>query len=176
MPELNEVQDGLNQHRLKRSCSLSYIGYDGAKPVEWRIPFAMKQKPNVERTRQVLWLANLTTVMILGGVIKFLPDLIEISGQPALQTPVLVLALLSIPLAFFAGRLLAVDTSRQAPGAANPAQAQKAISSFAIAGTLAELPAMLGLVYAVMGGDTLIALLFAAASLAAMFVLRPPPQ
>jgi hypothetical protein len=90
---------------------------------------------------------------------------------------VLVLALLSIPLAFFAGRLLHVDTSRQAPDrAANPAQAQKAISSFAIAGTLAELPAMLGLVYAVMGGDTLIALLFAAASLAAMFVLRPPPQ
>lgn len=136
----------------------------------------MKQQPDQARTLNVLWMANLTAVMIIGGVIKFLPEIIEVNSLPAVQMPMLVLAALSVPLAFYAGRLMGVGEppAPSVPGRrAETVGKQKELSRFAIAGTLAELPAMLGLVYAMVGGDTLYGLAFAAASMVAMFTLRP---
>jgi hypothetical protein len=132
----------------------------------------MAQKPDVSRTRQALWLANLTAVMIFGGLIVFLPGRVEISSLPEAQMPLLALALLSVPLAFLSGRLLRLDLHAP-PQNLSKIAAQQTVSRFAVAGTLAELPAMLGLVYVMIGGASLIGLLCAAASLAAMLTLRP---
>ena len=133
-------------------------------------------RPDALRVRKALWLANLTAVMVIACVIYFLPGVFDARPLPAAATVVLWLAVLSIPVAFLARRLTGLPVSGP-PGrgaaADDPARVRKETSRYAVAGTLAELPALFGLVYAVVGGDALFALLFAAASLAATLALRP---
>ncbi len=141
-----------------------------------RSPFVTTQTPDPARTRKVLWLANLSAIMFIAGLILFLPDLVSISPIPSVQTPVLVLAVLSVPVAFLAARLTGAGNPRvyvETTLKQDPALAQKAVSRFALAGTLAELPAMFGLVYAIIGGNSFYALVFAAAALLASIALRP---
>ncbi len=65
----------------------------------------------------------------------------------------------------------------RAPGRPAPEndakQVQKETARFVVAGTLAELPAMFGLVYAMLGGDNFHGLLLAAAGLVATMLLKP---
>lgn len=135
-----------------------------------------KPTPDHPRTRKALWLANLTVVMLIAGIILFLPRIMQVNDLPDTQTPILIFALLSLPVAFLAPRLTGIGGPRLPQGQApdrTPEQAQKETTRFAIAGTLAELPAMFGLIYALVGGTTLYGLLFAAAALAATMALRP---
>ena len=132
--------------------------------------------PDNQRTRKVLWLANLTAVMLLAAIILFLPQMVQPSDLPNARLPVLVLALLSLPAAFMARRISGMNSAReplQSGKPTDPKQAQKETSRFAIAGTLAELPAMFGLVYTLLGGNGFHGLLFAAAALLATMLLRP---
>jgi hypothetical protein len=132
--------------------------------------------PDTQRIRKVLWLANLTAVMFIGGIILFLPRMMA-TGEPGEAGPaILVLALLSLPVAFLARRISGMDAAREPAAGGRPdalEQSRKATARFAVAGTLAELPAMFGLVYAVLGGDGFYALCFAAAALIATLLLRP---
>ncbi len=134
------------------------------------------QSPDPARTRKVLWLANLSFIMLIAGLILFLPDLASISPIPEVHTPILALALLSLPVAFLAARLTGAGSPRaglESKRKQDTALAQKAITRYALAGTLAELPAMFGLVYAIVGGDSFYSMVFAAAALVATFALRP---
>jgi hypothetical protein len=129
--------------------------------------------PDPQRTRKVLWLANLTAIMFFGALILFLPGMVQLGDMSDVRLPVLVLAILSIPAAFLARRLTGLDKPRDPLAAGKPDNAEQALARFTLAGTLAELPAILGLVYALMGGDGFYSLSFAAAALLATLALKP---
>ena len=131
---------------------------------------------NAQNTRKVLWLANMTAIMFFAAIILFLPNFMQPLDLPDVQVPVLVLGLLSLPVAFLARRLVGIDNAREPIKGLAPTgreQMQKDNARFAVAGTLAELPAMFGLVYALVGGESLYALGLAAAALVATLVLKP---
>ncbi len=133
--------------------------------------------PDPQSARKVLWMANLTAVMFIAAIILFLPRIMQPSDLPDARMIVLVLALLSVPAAFLARRISGMDALRSPGQPAAPKnnmkQAQKETTRFVVAGTLAELPAMFGLVYSMLGGDGFYGLSFAAAALVATMLLRP---
>ncbi len=129
-----------------------------------------------KRTAKVLWMANLTAVMFITCLIYFLPSLIEIQRLDPVLMPILVIGILSLIPAFLAGKLTgATELQRMDSRTAQtqPQKAQKLMGRYAVAGALAELPVMFGMVYAVMGGESLHSMLLAAAAMVATFALRP---
>lgn len=123
---------------------------------------------------KVIWMANLSAVMLIGSLIYFLPSLMEISAVNTVHEAMLIIGLVSLAPAFLAGKITgATELLSQVQTSADPKGTQKLLGRFTLAGALAEMPAVFGLVYVAMGGTGLHGLFLAAASMMAIFTLKP---
>jgi len=132
------------------------------------------------RLRTVLWGAQLASVAIMTALAWWLPELISIQAIPDARLPLLVTAVLAIPVVVVAARLLGIHDrgaslkSRVVP-AAKPEQevARAELGRYIVVIALAELPVILGFAYVFCGGDRSHALILGMASAGLMFMFRP---
>jgi hypothetical protein len=128
----------------------------------------------------MLWVAQLGTVLLLGVLAWLLPALAGVGAEPAVADATLIAGLAAIPAAPIAARLLGVGRARSdvkvhaAGAAAAPAlPAQGDHGRFVVVLALCELPALLGLIHALFGGDPIYASALAAVSVLLLMVHRP---
>lgn len=131
--------------------------------------------------RLILWGAQLSSALIMTALAWWLPDLMPIEPIPGAIRPIMLMAVASVPLAIVTARLLGVRRRRadivvheSRPGDAAPRRAPAGeLGRYVAAVVLAELPAILGLVYVLMGGSRLHALAFGAAAILLILTLWP---
>lgn len=128
----------------------------------------------------MLWVAQLGTVLLLGVLAWLLPALAGVGAEPAVADAALIAGLAAIPAAPIAARLLGVgrvrsDVKVHTAGAdaapASPSQGDH--GRFIVVLALCELPALLGLIHALFGGDPVYASALAAVSVLLLLMHRP---
>lgn len=130
------------------------------------------------RARRSFWLAQVGSVVILTALAWFLPELVVVETVTALQMPLLIAALVAIPLVFIATRYLvprprppqARDALR---GIVAPLPKAVGLGPYLVALALCEIPIILGLVAVLTGGSTDVALVLGLASLLLLCEVRP---
>lgn len=135
---------------------------------------------NPARLRLMLWVAQLGTVLLLGVLAWLLPALAGIGAEPAVADAALIAGLAAIPAAPIAARLLGAGRGRSdvkihAAGAARaPALPSEGDHGrFVVVLALCELPALLGLIHALFGGDPVYASALAGVSVLLLLMHRP---
>ncbi|NEV62602.1 hypothetical protein [Thiorhodococcus minor] len=137
--------------------------------------------PNLAPNRIVLWGAQLASALVMTALAWWLPELIQIQPIPAAALPVLGVGVAAVPLAIILARVLGARRQRSdiQIHEAVPTETQQAQSSqpdlgrYLVAVAIAELPAVLGLVYVLIGGDRLHALGLGAAAVILILTLWP---
>lgn len=154
---------------------------------------------NPARRQFILWLAQINSVVVLTVLAWALPGFEAVAPVPSAQQPLLIAALVALPLTLALGRWLmaraggenqrgrvpglgpGLESGRE-PGwepvttaavASSPADADRRMGFSVLAWALCELPLVLGFVYALLGGDRLHAVALGAASLVLLLLLRP---
>jgi hypothetical protein len=128
----------------------------------------------------MLWTAQLGTVLLLGALAWLLPDLAGVPPRPGVAAVMLIAGAAAIPLAPIAARLLGIGRPRadvKVHAAGVPDTAAQALGGaqahFILLLALAELPALLGLGHAVLGGNPLYAVALVGASALLLWIYRP---
>lgn len=137
--------------------------------------------PNRAPNRIILWGAQLTSAIVMTALAWWLPELIEIQPIPAAELPVLGVGIAAVPLAIILARVLGARRQRSDVRVhdAIPLETRAArrprpdIGRYLVAVAIAELPAIMGLVYVLIGGDRLHALGLGAAAVILILTLWP---
>lgn len=139
-----------------------------------------KQAPSPERLAPIIWGAQLTSAVMLTGLALLLPNLIEIEPIEGLTLPLLIGAVAAVAATFIVAKVLGV--TRRAGGVNvrkigtsrdKPTASPSAIGFYLAVLGLAELPAILGIVYVFAGGPTLHALGLGTLSVAIILAFTP---
>ena len=130
------------------------------------------------RMRRVLWGAQLAAVLLVTGLGWWLPGRAGVEAVPVVQLPLLILAILAIPAVVVAGRLLRFDERDSGPGIGAAGEEgeeaeRRRLGRYVVVIAMAELPAILGLVYALLGGAQVHALALKVGSVLLLLVFRP---
>jgi hypothetical protein len=135
---------------------------------------------NPARLRLMLWVAQLGTVLLLGVLAWLLPALAGLGAAPAVADAALIAGLAAIPAAPIGARLLGAERARSdvkihtADAARAPAvPSESDHGRFVVVLALCELPALLGLIHALFGGDPLYASALAGVSVLLLMIHRP---
>ncbi|WPL19167.1 hypothetical protein Thiowin_04274 [Thiorhodovibrio winogradskyi] len=138
---------------------------------------------NPARRQFILWLAQINSVVVLTVLAWVLPGFNAVAPVPSAQQPLLIAALVALPLTLALGRWLMARAGGEIQRGREPVNTAAAASSQAdvnrlmgfsvLAWALCELPLVLGFVYALLGGDRLHAMALGAASLVLLLLLRP---
>jgi hypothetical protein len=149
-----------------------------------------KNSLSPSRRQLILWLAQINSVVVLTVLAWVLPGFAAVEPVPRVQQPLLIAALVSLPLALLIGRWLmnrargdgenradpiarATAAKRSAGSLHAESDAGREIGLSVIAWAVCELPMVLGFVYALLGGERLYAVVLGAASLLLLLLLRP---
>jgi len=133
---------------------------------------------DTDRLRGLYWLAQVGSVVIMTALAWFLPELIAIDDLPQIHVPVLVAALVSIPLILIITRRLVPsakppETRYDPLAGARPAPRSVGLGPYLIALALGEIPIVLGLVAVLMGARPEYALGLGAAALLLLWRQHP---
>jgi hypothetical protein len=132
----------------------------------------------VDRLRGVYWLAQVGSVVIMTALAWFLPELIAIDAVPEIQLPVLILALMAIPLIWLATRRLMpranpLETRYDPLARAASPSPPAGLGSYLVVLALCEIPIVFGLVAVLTGARPEYALGLGAAALLLLWSQRP---
>jgi hypothetical protein len=138
------------------------------------------------RLRFVLWAAQVLSVLMMTALAWWLPELIELSPVPDASLVLVVIAVAAVPVTVLIARLFGVGAADgagygsrpmpQRPAAlavGNPPAGGQALGRYVAVIALAEVPAVLGLVYVVLGGPRPNAVMLGGASLVLLLLYRP---
>jgi hypothetical protein len=136
---------------------------------------------DADRLRGLYWLAQIGSVVILTTLAWFLPELIAIDDLPQIHVPVLIAALVTIPLILILTRRLVpsakpLETRYDPLANATPAPRPAGAGAYLIALALCEIPIVLGLVAVLMGARPEYALGLGAAALGLLWSVRAAPR
>ncbi|NEX19001.1 hypothetical protein G3480_01495 [Thiorhodococcus mannitoliphagus] len=139
------------------------------------------RRPKQIPDRRVLWGAQLSSAVMVTALAWWLPELVAIQPIPAAALPVLGVGIGAVPLAIVLARVLDVRRRRSdiqvheaVPSLTRSSQAtQPDLGRYLVVVAIAELPAILGLVYVLIGGDRLHAVGLGAAAVILLLSLWP---
>lgn len=137
-------------------------------------------RADARRFRRILWWGQVLTVLILAALAWWLPDLMAIHSAPGVQSTLFLIGVGAVPLIFIIGSRLKGDSEtagsqgRQRRGkVTDSGPSVPAPGRYVAILVLAELPAVLGLVYVLLGGLPMQALMLSAGSFVLLFLFPP---
>jgi hypothetical protein len=153
----------------------------------------MPERRNAARRRLILWLAQMNAVLVMTVLAWALPSFAAVEPVPGVRAPLLIAALVALPLALVAGRWLMARArggprppdpragggtthgvgGRDDAGSGQTSDSDRAVGFSVLAWTVCELPLVLGFVYALLGGERLHAVALGGASMALLLLFRP---
>lgn len=135
--------------------------------------------PSQEPRLRLFWGAQLSSASLLTALAWWLPELVPLEPIAAAQRPVLLLGIASVPLFILAARFLRARQPRSDVRTRDPLSSQPTSvgtgnsTRYLIALTLAELPAIFGLVLSLTGGDRIQAVMLGLAAILSILTLYP---
>ncbi|WP_200330473.1 hypothetical protein [Thiocystis violacea] len=134
------------------------------------------QERNPQPNRLILWGAQFGSVFVITVLTWWLPGLILVEPIDAARLPILAAGIVSVPLAILAARLLRARRPRSDVRVHEPVadpESPGKIGRYLVALAFAELPAILGLVYVLIGGDRLHSAALGTAAIMLLLTLWP---
>jgi len=138
------------------------------------------------RMRHLLWAAQALTVLMMTALAWWLPGVIDPSPAPEAALSLIILAVVMVPTTVLLARLFGIGAAdgagydaRPRVLSAAPAAARsgvRGLGRYIVVLAAAETPAVLGLVYVLLGGPRPNALMLGAASLVLLLLYRPVQQ
>ena len=135
---------------------------------------------NARRFRRILWWGQVLFVLIVSALAWWLPDLMATHSVPGVQSTLFLIGVGAVPLIFIIGSRLKGDSEtagsqgRQRGGrGTDSGSSVPAPGRYVAILVMAELPAILALVYVLLGGLPMQALMLSVGSFVLLFLFPP---